>query len=168
MVLMDLQMPEMDGLTATRQIRQWETGRAQPRVPIIALTADAFENDRQNCLAAGMDDFLSKPVAQDALVKALRPWLTERPQRTSTQPPPTGQSLDRARFEVLVQEITPLLALNQFDAIERFKDIVQLVLNTDLAPEIAKIDITLKSFQFDLVLTQLQHLVATPTEECPP
>ena len=168
MVLMDLQMPELDGLTATRQIRQWEMGRAQPRIPIIALTADAFEEDRQNCLAAGMDAFLSKPIALAALVKALRPWLTESPQRTPTQPPLTGQSLDRARFEVLVQEITPLLALNQFDAIERFKDIVQLVVNTDLAPEIAKIDISLKSFQFDLVLTQLQQLLMTKAEECPP
>ena len=168
MVLMDLQMPEMDGLTATRQIRQWEMRRAQPRVPIIALTADAFEEDRQNCLAAGMDDFLSKPIALDALVKALRPWLTESPQHTPTQPTPMNQSLDRARFEVLVQEITPLLALNQFDALERFKDIVQLVINTDLAPEIAKIDICLKSFQFDLALTQLQKLVATPAEKTLP
>ncbi len=168
LVLMDLQMPKMDGLTATRQIRQWEMGRAQPRIPIIALTADAFEEARQNCLAAGMDDFLSKPIALDALVKALRPWLDESPERMPTQPTPTGQSLDRARFEVLVQEITPLLALNQFDALERFKDIVQLVVNTDLAPEIAKIEITLKSFRFDLVLTQLQKLVATPAEKTPP
>ena len=168
MVLMDVQMPVMDGLTATREIRQWEIARAQPRVPIIAFTADAFEEDRQNCLAAGMNDFLSKPIALDALVKALRPWLTERPERMPTPSTPMGQPLDRARFEFLVQEITPLLVRNQFNALERFKDIVQLVVNTHLAPEIAKIDISLKSFQFDLVLTQLQNLVATPVEKGPP
>ena len=168
MVLMDLQMPEMDGLTATRQIRQWEMGRAQPRVPIIALTADAFEEDRQNCLAAGMDDFLSKPIALDALVKALRPWLDENSELAPAPPTPMVRSFDKDRFKILVEEITPLLAFNQFDALERFKDIMQLGVNTNLASEIAKIDTSLKSFQFDLVLTQLQQLAATSAEKIPP
>ena len=168
MVLMDLQMPEMDGLTATRQIRQWEMGRAQPRVPIIALTADAFEEDRQNCLAAGMDDFLSKPIALDALVKALRPWLDENSELAPVPPTPMVRSFDKDRFKILVEEITPLLTFNQFDALERFKDIVQLAVNTNLASEIAKIDTSLKSFQFDLVLTQLQQLAATSAEKTPP
>ena len=78
-VLMDLQMPTMDGLTATRHIRQWETDNAKLRVPIIALTADVFAEDRQHCVGAGMDDFLSKPIALDALTKALEPWLSIEP-----------------------------------------------------------------------------------------
>ena len=61
-VLMDVQMPVMDGLTATQKIRAWETSLNQTRVPIIALTADTHEAARQNCLAAGMDDFLIKPL----------------------------------------------------------------------------------------------------------
>jgi signal transduction histidine kinase len=75
LVLMDVHMPVMDGYTATERIRQWEAAQKQPRVPIIALTADAFEEDRQHCLACGMDDFLSKPVAIGVLRSVLAKWL---------------------------------------------------------------------------------------------
>ena len=61
-VLMDLQMPEMDGLTATSVIRSEEKTHARPRLPIIALTADAMETDRERCFQAGMDDYLVKPL----------------------------------------------------------------------------------------------------------
>jgi len=75
LILMDLHMPVMDGYSATEQIRQWEIKNHKPRLPIIALTADAFEEDRQHCLAVGMDDFLTKPIAFDALKSALYKWL---------------------------------------------------------------------------------------------
>ena len=70
-VLMDVQMPEMDGLTATRRIREMETQRGTPRVPIIAVTADVTVDDREQCLRAGMDDYLPKPLRQDAFNEAL-------------------------------------------------------------------------------------------------
>ena len=75
LVLMDVHMPLMDGYTATERIRQWEVAHNQPRIPIIALTADAFEEDRQRCLASGMDDFLSKPIAIGVLRSKLAKWL---------------------------------------------------------------------------------------------
>jgi PAS domain S-box-containing protein len=78
-ILMDLQMPVMDGYTAAQRIRQWEVAQHQPRTPIIALTADAFEEDRQRSLAAGMDDFLTKPIAIAALRSSLMPWLMTTP-----------------------------------------------------------------------------------------
>ena len=75
LVLMDVNMPVMDGYTATERIRQWEAAQGLPRIPIIALTADAFEEDRQRCLASGMDDFLTKPLAIGTLQSVLAKWL---------------------------------------------------------------------------------------------
>jgi signal transduction histidine kinase/ActR/RegA family two-component response regulator len=79
-VLMDLQMPVMDGLEATRQIRRFEAEAAGDRVPIIALTANAFDKDRENCTAAGMDDFMAKPVDANQLLMMLERWSHGRKQ----------------------------------------------------------------------------------------
>jgi CheY-like chemotaxis protein len=68
-VLMDVQMPEMDGLSATRRICQQWSHTSRPR--IIAMTANAMQEDREVCLEAGMDDYLSKPIRAEALVQAL-------------------------------------------------------------------------------------------------
>ncbi|HWA85392.1 MAG TPA: response regulator, partial [Opitutus sp.] len=62
LILMDIQMPELDGLSATRQIREEEAATSRRRVPIIAVTADASGEDREACLAAGMDDYIAKPL----------------------------------------------------------------------------------------------------------
>lgn len=70
-VLMDLQMPVLDGLDATRRLRQRESDNGLPRVPVIAMTARAMDEDRENCLAAGMDGYLSKPLDQRALFETL-------------------------------------------------------------------------------------------------
>jgi PAS domain S-box-containing protein len=71
-ILMDCQMPELDGYDATQEIRALE--RPGRRVPIIALTANALTTDRDRCLEAGMDDYLSKPVAKSTLLRALSRW----------------------------------------------------------------------------------------------
>ncbi len=72
LVLMDRQMPVMDGLTATRTIRAWEQANDRPPTPIIALTASALKGDREMCLAAGCTAFLTKPIKQEVLLQAIR------------------------------------------------------------------------------------------------
>jgi response regulator RpfG family c-di-GMP phosphodiesterase len=72
LVLMDRQMPVMDGLTATRAIRAWEQGNDRPPTPIIALTASALKGDREMCLAAGCTAFLTKPIKQEVLLQAIK------------------------------------------------------------------------------------------------
>jgi CheY-like chemotaxis protein len=74
LVLMDVQMPEMDGLEATRRIREWERQMQKPHVPIVAMTAHAMRGDKERCLAAGMDDYLSKPIKTAELVDRIEHW----------------------------------------------------------------------------------------------
>jgi CheY-like chemotaxis protein len=72
LVLMDRQMPVMDGLTATRAIREWEQANHRPPTPIIALTASALKGDQEKCMAAGCTAYLSKPIKEEVLLQAIR------------------------------------------------------------------------------------------------
>ena len=111
-VLMDVRMPEMDGLEATRQIRSDRT-LAQPR--IVAMTANAMRGDREDCLRAGMDDYIAKPVRLAELARALtlcnpipadRPVLKKKAPISSIGKPSTAVSgLDQKRLQVLSQDL---------------------------------------------------------------
>jgi len=77
LILMDMQMPRLDGMAAARRIRQGALGA---HTPIVAMTANAFDEDRQRCVDAGMNDFITKPVDPQTLFSVLLQWL----------PKPTG------------------------------------------------------------------------------
>lgn len=83
LVLMDCQMPEMDGYEATKQIRAWEASTGRPPVPILALTANALADERARCFTVGMDDFLEKPVKKELLYAKLRQWLPHRTEQAA-------------------------------------------------------------------------------------
>jgi PAS domain S-box-containing protein len=102
LVLMDVQMPEMDGYEATRQIRNpaWrdlltaasggispQTGLANHQIPVIAMTANVMQGDREKCLAAGMNDYISKPICAESLVNVIDKWLPQESELTSTVSP---------------------------------------------------------------------------------
>ena len=75
LVIMDCQMPELDGYEATRSIRAGKAGEAVTNIPIIAMTANAMKGDREKCIGAGMDDYITKPVEPSELLKKLQFWL---------------------------------------------------------------------------------------------
>ncbi|MDH5540767.1 MAG: response regulator, partial [Rhizobacter sp.] len=99
-ILMDCQMPEMDGFEATATIRAGEAANAAARTPIIALTANAIQGDRERCLTVGMDDYIAKPVKREHLMAALRPWISA-PNSSPAAPvpapdhPPPAAAVDR-------------------------------------------------------------------------
>ncbi|MGA2503593.1 MAG: response regulator [Anaerolineales bacterium] len=122
-ILMDVQMPEMDGFEATRRIREWEGG-SQQRIPIIAMTAHAMKGDRGRCLAAGMDDYVPKPLDLRILLGVLERWL-DTSEAEESQPVRTEETSTPATqfITIPVEPSLPLsdeLPMDVERALERF------------------------------------------------
>jgi two-component system sensor histidine kinase/response regulator len=108
-ILMDVQMPEMDGFEATRRIREWE-GDTHPRVPIIAMTAHAMKGDRGRCLAAGMDDYVPKPLEIRILLDVLDRWL--EPSETEDTQPDRIEESTYSPTQFIMAPVEPSLPLS--------------------------------------------------------
>ena len=161
LVLMDIEMPVMDGRVATERIRAWERAHGLSHLPIIALTADAFEEDRQHCLQVGMDDFLTKPVDVKSLQRALARWLPASPP-VSGMPEvasPSGM-FDKPRVETILAQLMPLLAQNKFDALARFRDFQAELAGTELEAAVAETARALENFDFAMARAKLHGLIA--------
>ncbi len=104
-VLMDCNMPELDGLAATRRIRTLEAERGNTAIPIIALTANAFDQDRRSCLAAGMNDYLTKPFTDAEFHAMLRRWCPAVALDPAAMP-----ILDRAMLTQLAEDMPQLFS----------------------------------------------------------
>ena len=112
LVLMDWQLPGIDGLETTRRLRSWERTHSRPRTPVVAMTASALPGDRDLCLAAGMDDFIAKPVSIGTLGATVRRWLGASPGAEPAEGAPRGAQgapsppvVDPRALEVLSDEL---------------------------------------------------------------
>jgi len=151
LILMDLQMPEMDGIEATKSIRQKEklTGKY---TPIIAMTAYAMKGDRENCLLAGMDDYISKPIKPKALLEAVRNQLyksssEEEPLQTFEEKKEEDKVFDREELldrlqgdEKLLKELLEIFFSQVPDLIEQIRE---ALFNKDM-PAVVKLGHKLK------------------------
>ncbi len=114
---MDLQMPVMDGLESTRRIRELPVGKD---LPILAMTANAMESDRERCLAAGMNDHIAKPIDPDVLAAKIAQWVkptARRPAATATLLP-----VEAARWAARRAALEAHLAEGDFGSLQLLED----------------------------------------------
>ena len=128
LILMDIQMPVMDGLTAVQRLREHDATR---NIPVIAMTANAFDEDRERCLQAGMNDFITKPIDPDILYAALWQWLphhqTIAPESADAVPGPDASTrvvsvFDAARQRAILAELEQLLAQNDLRSMNHWRE----------------------------------------------
>jgi PAS domain S-box-containing protein len=124
LVLMDCQMPEMDGYDATRAIRATDSQVLDRGIPIIALTAGAMQEDRERVLAVGMDDYLSKPIDSAALAATLARWLEKQP--APSMPDETSQQVGRLGDDPAHPAAPALPVFDRAGALARLGDDVEL------------------------------------------
>ena len=158
LVLMDIQMPVMNGYEATLKIRLWEAEGNRTRLPIIALTANAYDEDRQHCLSAGMDDFIAKPIDFEQLIIMLTrhlPCVSVCLAATQYSVPDEREINNTAQAALLYQQLEIMLTKNKFDAIFQFRKLQETCVSGNLAAELARIARLLETLNFEDTLKQL-------------
>ncbi len=179
-ILMDMQMPVMDGVTATMEIRKHAEFQA---LPIVAMTANAMQQDKDRCIAAGMVDFVTKPIQPDELWTALRRWV--KPRHTLTAPveaagavspeptfrvkvpakkkadktPAVNGAIDPGKLKQVCTELVALLADDDAEAGDLLDNNSDM-LHAAFPQEYRAIDNAIKSFDFELALSKLKDAAA--------
>jgi CheY-like chemotaxis protein len=161
LILMDVRMPRLNGLEATKRIREWEISHQKDRTRIIAITANAYEDDRRLCLEVGMDDFIAKPIIFADLQRTLSKWLPLAPEISPTTAIETsGSPVESQRIIAILSEILPQLDKHLFDAITGFNKLESTLSGTRLSEEISEIGYWIKMLNFDETATRLRKLAA--------
>jgi len=168
LVLMDCQMPEMSGFEATRLIRGGSSGTINRNLPIIAMTANAMKGDREECLAAGMSDYISKPVKKSELAQILEKWLKleEAEDRNPHAEAAVDQPVSRADSTVDFQKVTPIInrLLDYISENDCYAEEYLQKQRPRLAElpqkQLQEIENKLVSFDFDEALVTLKELAA--------
>ncbi len=122
LILMDCQMPNMDGFEASAELRRREEHEGRPRTRIVALTANVMQGDRERCFAAGMDDYIPKPLKLERLADVLGQWMQTEP-AVSERCDPEGEDPDAIQLAVDPDALDNLKDLLG-DDYERFLDLV--------------------------------------------
>ncbi len=155
LIFMDCNMPEVDGYTATQKIRELEKQRGKPPIPIIAITADVMPSTRQRCIAAGMDDYLTKPLVLKELEKILEVWLKNQDERTSFIAPEVNRSS-------VHNDDTEYLALQTKPSVEPEKQ------NTRVSDEESPIDFNvLNDMRQNLQASKINWIIELYLQELP-
>ncbi|MFO1422762.1 MAG: ATP-binding protein [Candidatus Competibacteraceae bacterium] len=150
LVLMDLQMPVMDGLAATRAIRQLPGAAA---LPILAITANVCDADRQRCLDAGMDDFLTKPVEPDSFYATLLHWLPA--------PAPAAAMVDNPRAGAILARLEALLAEDDTRASQVWRKAAPTI-TMRLGATAVELGKAIERFEYDEALRILRTALSSP------
>jgi PAS domain S-box-containing protein len=146
LVFMDCQMPVLDGYQATRKIRSKESAVTNSEIPIIAMTANAMAGDRQKCLDAGMNDYLSKPIEADKVINMLKKWLPNESteiNQPATEDNPKLATLDKTANEHIVFDYDDMSKRLMNDQ-DLMKSIAEMFYQ-DLVVEIEELKVSIKN-----------------------
>lgn len=145
LVLMDLKMPVMDGYEATKRIREWERAEGKQHTPIIALTADAFDEDRAQCQQVGMDDYLTKPLQVKELIAVLEKHLQKAEHIPDTK---VDRPIDEERITAILKRLLSMLADSRLDAVDVFKELKAETTGTRLTEALSECEHLLMQLKF--------------------
>ncbi len=165
LVLMDVQMPEMDGLEATRRIRDFRSSVLRHDLPVIAMTAHAMQGDREICMLAGMNDYITKPLQVEALVKVLEHWLPGAGVQAagvlvSPEPQSPGGQADPAEDTGGGPAENPVLVFDRPGLMRRLMDDRELIeviiagFTEDIPKQIAQLKVYLAAEEINNVMRQ--------------